>query len=1005
MGTYGTFNLATNGNWDFTSNSAFDNLNIGDSVSETFNVQSEDGTASTVSITINGTNDAATVSSAAVSLTETDTALTTSGTLTSADVDNTDNTFIPVTTVGTYGTFNLLANGNWDFVANSTFDNLNVGDNVSETFNVESEDGTTSTVSITINGTNDAATVSSAAVVLTETDTALTTSGTLTSADVDNADNTFIPVTTVGTYGTFNLLANGNWDFIANSAFDNLNVGDNVSETFNVQSEDGTASTVSITINGANDAAMVSSAAVILTETDTALTTSGTLTSTDIDNTDNTFIPVTTVGTYGTFNLLANGNWDFTANSAFDSLNVGDNVSETFNVQSEDGTTSTVSITINGTNDAATVSSAAVTLTETDAPLTTSGTLTSADVDNADNTFVPVTTVGTYGTFNLLANGNWNFTANSAFDSLNVGDNVSETFNVQSEDGTANTVSITINGTNDAPVTTAVTASGLEDANSILITLGGSDTEGSVDAFRLDSLSSDGTLYTDSGLTNLAVTGVDYAATGEQLELYFVPNADWSGSTNFQYAAIDNNGLADSTSATATIDVTAVVDTPNLEIGLNESADKVVFNDNFNDGNIAGWSYIGFNGPNANWYVNNGTLVEDSGNRRGFLSYDMNQSGAGLDARDNYSIAVDVGTTIGGSSANNDAVGIVFGYTDNRNYYMVRWNDFDTNYSGSAAHRDFELIKVENNTTTVLDVLDQQLLPETFNLNVSVTQSGGIQVSVDGSQLLSSATEAPAIGTFGLWTDDNDTGVTYDNVRVTALTDGAIDIVGYEGVPIDFNIISAPTDTDGSEVVSTVISGVEVGATLNDGVNSFTATAGATSVDVSSWNLNSLAISGLTTGTYSLTVTTTATEQSNGDNTSTSDTLDIEVINVTAPVALDFAGSVMESGLTEGTAPNAATIATTGNLLQGQAGSSIVDVEGNTSVGGVITLQTSAGTLEVFTQAGNYSGIDRNEGDYVYTLENSTTEGFKRYRNSSSLPLKMALVRKTNGSLAINIVD
>ena len=129
---------------------------------------------------------------------------------------------------------------------------------------------------------------------------------------------------------------------------------------------------------------------------------------------------MTTVGTYGTFNLLANGNWDFTANSAFDSLNVGDNVSETFNVQSEDGTTSTVSITINGTNDAATVSSAAVTLTETDVALTTSGTLTSADVDNTDNAFIADTIIGTYGTFNLAANGNWDFTANGAFDSLNV---------------------------------------------------------------------------------------------------------------------------------------------------------------------------------------------------------------------------------------------------------------------------------------------------------------------------------------------------------------------------------------------------------------------------------------------------------------------------------------------------------------------------------------------------------------------------------------------------------
>ncbi|BFL85964.1 hypothetical protein LFREDSHE_44140 [Shewanella baltica] len=93
-------------------------------------------------------------------------------------------------------------------------------------------------------------------------------------------------------------------------------------------------------------------------------------------------------------------------------------------------------ITIEGTNDAAVVSSADVTLTETNAPLTTGGTLTATDVDNADNSFTPATVVGTYGTFTLQGNGEWTFTANSAFDALNVGDSITETFNVTSIDGT-----------------------------------------------------------------------------------------------------------------------------------------------------------------------------------------------------------------------------------------------------------------------------------------------------------------------------------------------------------------------------------------------------------------------------------------------------------------------------------------------------------------------------------------------------------------------------------------
>ena len=79
--------------------------------------------------------------------------------------------------------------------------------------------------------------------------------------------------------------------------------------------------------------------------------------------------PTPSPGTYGDFTIDAGGNWTFTANSTFDSLDETQSISETFNVTSVDGTPSTVQITINGTNDAATVSSASDTLTETDAIL------------------------------------------------------------------------------------------------------------------------------------------------------------------------------------------------------------------------------------------------------------------------------------------------------------------------------------------------------------------------------------------------------------------------------------------------------------------------------------------------------------------------------------------------------------------------------------------------------------------------------------------------------------
>ena len=526
-GTIGDFSIDIAGNWTFTANSAFDNLNVGDSVNETFNVTSVDGTPSTVQITINGTNDAATVSSDSQTLTETDAPVSTSGTLTSTDVDNADNAFAATSTTGTIGDFSIDANGSWTFTANSAFDNLNVGDSVNETFNVTSVDGTPSTVQITINGTNDAATVSSDAQVLTETDAPVSTSGTLTSTDVDNVDNAFTVTSITGTIGDFNIDANGNWAFAANSAFDSLNVGDSVNETFNVTSVDGTPSTVQITINGTNDVATVSSDSQTLTETDAPVSTSGTLTSTDVDNLDNAFTATTVTGTIGNFSIDAAGSWTFTANSAFDNLNVGDSVNETFNVTSVDGTPSTVQITINGTNDTATVSSDAQVLTETDAPVSTSGTLTSTDVDNVDNAFTATTVNGTIGDFNIDANGNWTFTANSAFDNLNVGDSVNETFNVTSVDGTSSTIQITINGTNDAATVSSDNQT-LTETDAILSTSG---TLTSTDVDNPDNEFTPATITNPGGIGTFTMT-----ATG-----------DWTFTAN---SAFDSLNVGDSVSET-----------------------------------------------------------------------------------------------------------------------------------------------------------------------------------------------------------------------------------------------------------------------------------------------------------------------------------------------------------------------------------------------------------------------------------------------------------------------
>ncbi len=114
-----------------------------------------------------------------------------------------------------------------------------------------------------------------------------------------------------------------------------------------------------------------------------------------------------------------------------------------------------------------------------------------------------------------------------------------------------------------APETQTATASGNED-ETVAITLAGTDADGTVNSFSLSTLPSNGMLFTDAALTNAVAIGVDYAATGESLTLYFDPDTDWHGSSSFNFLAKDNDGQSDSSPATGTITVSSVNDDPRI---------------------------------------------------------------------------------------------------------------------------------------------------------------------------------------------------------------------------------------------------------------------------------------------------------------------------------------------------------------------------------------------------------------------------------------------------------
>jgi VCBS repeat-containing protein len=412
-----------------------------------------------------------------------------------------------VWSAGPYGTLYLnSATGAYTFVPDSGAINA-LTSPTTASFIVTVSDGTLSAnqvFTITINGINDAAIISgSTADAVTEAGGAApgmpaAATGRLTDVDVDNPPDTFTvvdrPKASTGGYGTFTVTAEGVWTYTlneANSAVQALNVGRSLIDTFMVTTVDGTAQEVTITINGTNDAAVISGAKTgSVIEPSSAvpdkLTTTGMLFDSDVDNAPNTFTavdsPTASHAGYGTFTMTESGVWTYTLNeasSAVQALNVGDSLADTFTVTTADGTAQVVTITINGANDAAVISGATtgcaieaggVANAKPGAP-TATGTLAATDIDNPHDLFTAVTSptasTGGYGTFTMTAAGVWTYTldnANGAVQALNVCDSLTDTFTVTAADGTAQVVTITINGTNDAAIVSGTTTGSVIEA-------------------------------------------------------------------------------------------------------------------------------------------------------------------------------------------------------------------------------------------------------------------------------------------------------------------------------------------------------------------------------------------------------------------------------------------------------------------------------------------------------------------------------------------------------------
>ena len=367
---------------------------------------------------------------------------------------------------GTYGTLVMGADGSYIYSVNQsnvTVQALNVGSApLSDVFTYTVKDplGLTSTATITVmvNGANDAAVIAgTSTATLTETNIAQSTSGTLTITDVDSA-TTFVAQTNVAGsngYGKFSVTTAGAWTYTMNTAHDEFIAGQAYTDSLTVTSEDGTSKLLTVTINGADDAAYISGTSTAsLTETDGIQTANGTVAVMDVDSAvNNTFVAQTNVAkTYGNFTISTAGVWSYVMSSAHNEFVEGTNYTDSITVASVTGASKVITVTMVGTNDAAVIGGVnTASLTESNIVQSTGGTLTISDVDSTASFASYVTGSNGYGTFTLSTTGVWTYSMNTAHDEFLLGQVYTDSMTVKAVDGTTKLVTVSMTGTNDAP--------------------------------------------------------------------------------------------------------------------------------------------------------------------------------------------------------------------------------------------------------------------------------------------------------------------------------------------------------------------------------------------------------------------------------------------------------------------------------------------------------------------------------------------------------------------------
>src|SRR3989338_5940285 len=248
--THGRVEVDTDGIWHYqlhNDNADIQALGAGESLQESFALQTRNGDFVAINLTIHGSNDTPTISGQSLAQLVEDhgdqfrtQSVSMSGQLSIADADTGQSQFIAQESIVTpYGSASLQSDGAWHYELHAQSDfvqGLKEGQHVFDAFHAYTVDGTRHTIRIDIEGSNDKPILSGQNDGLIELGQTTQVAGKIDIVDPDFGESAFQAHSEiVGKYGSASIDASGHWQYtVDDSRLASLPEGKKVYDVMNI---------------------------------------------------------------------------------------------------------------------------------------------------------------------------------------------------------------------------------------------------------------------------------------------------------------------------------------------------------------------------------------------------------------------------------------------------------------------------------------------------------------------------------------------------------------------------------------------------------------------------------------------------------------------------------------------------------------------------------------------------------------------------------------------------